>query len=231
MKLLVVEPAYFPIVAVCSKIAAADKIIYADTFKYKTHSFINRTPVKTRQGKTWLTIPVYNKGKKHLPINKMTMAHQSHWQNSHLKTLEINYRHSPYFYYYIDEIKSLLNQSSSLHQLLLQTISFSLGALHLSPERIKASDISAVQNRTQRVIRWLKESGCHTYLLEPHEKELIDLHTIKDKGFDIYTLEPYLRPYHQQYNGFVENCSVLDLLFNEGDLSRSIIQSCKTKKI
>ncbi|MBD3386795.1 hypothetical protein GF407_17970 [candidate division KSB1 bacterium] len=231
MKLTVVEPAYFPTLKICSKIAAADKVIFADTFKFKKHSLINRTPVKSDCGKLWLTIPVYTKGQKNTLVHRVKIVKNDRWKNSHLKTLYNHYHNAPYFYFYIEQIQDLLSQSLSLDQLLLQTCLFSMRSLHLSSLMIKSSDLVSVQDRTERVIRWLEATGCTIYLLESFEKNLIDIKMVTDKGFDIYIQEPYFKSYHQQYKGFIENLSILDLVFNEGELSQFLVPPARLSNI
>ncbi|NIA28401.1 MAG: hypothetical protein GWP06_00640 [Actinobacteria bacterium] len=225
MILSVIQPSYFPSVSMCGKILVSDIVVWADTFLFKKGATINRMKIKTIDGGRWLTVPALTRGLSAQQIEKVRIDNHTRWAKNHFKTLKNNYCNSPYYFYYIDELSRILDSRwNLLAELLEESMLFYRGKIPLKAEFIKSSKLPGVADRTDRVLSWLKETGCDTFLFEPFEKELFDQNKIRAKNFSLklYDFRPV--KYHQQFAGFVDSLSVLDLLFNEGEMSASILK-------
>jgi len=199
-------------------------VVWGDTFLYKKHDTINRTRIKTVSGAQWLTIPVLTKGKEQQSINNVEIDPNHFWKNTHIKSLEVSYQNSPYYFFLADEIEKLINQEwIKLGELLFQSIRFFCQKMRLKTDFIHSSDLSHVKDRSERVIDWVKSCNCDSYLVRQEDERYIDRSVI-EKDIHIETLKSTHPQYHQLFGEFIQKASGLDLLFNEGESSKSILK-------
>ncbi len=217
MILTVIEPSYFGTISTWAQICSADVQVIADTFKFKKHSSINRTAIKTITGRSWLTIPVRTRGQSDLAIKSVRIDRQQPWQAKHLCSLERNYQNAPYFIMMIDAITDCLRQRPDhLSPFLIHTMQICGQWLASQQNWVQSTVLPECHDRTRRVLAWLDATGCNGYLLLPHEASLIDMDRLWKAGVELWLLSGAVSTYHQQYEGFIPDCSTLDLLFNEG---------------
>jgi hypothetical protein len=215
--LTVIEPSYFGTISTWAQICSADVQVIADTFKFKKHSAINRTAIKTITGRSWLTIPVQTRGQGDLAIQSVRIDRQQPWQSKHLRSLERNYQNAPYFIMMIDAITDCLQQQPDrLSPFLIHSMQVSGQWLTPRQHWVESTALPEQFDRTRRVLAWLDATGCNEYLLLPHETGLIDMDRLWKAGVELWLLSGSVSAYHQQYDGFIPGCSILDLLFNEG---------------
>lgn len=244
MILAILQPSYFPGIDFFSHLLAADVIVWADTFQFHRHSTINRAAIKTISGPNWLTIPVQSQNPAHSPrICDMTIDQHQNWRRQHLRSLEINYRNAPYFFF-LSELESLYETTTiSLDHFIWSSMLFILqklgyriesstpiGSAHLEslgkpPKRIlPATSLTNEPDRTRRLLDWLRTTGCNTYLLPEKHLKLIRPSDILQSHYQFLLFKTQIISYHQQFHNFVPHLSALDLLLNEGELSAAIIQ-------
>lgn len=216
---------FLPDIAFFKKAIQSDCIILLDNAQYSKKSGANRAAIKTIAGEHWLTVPIFTTGTGEQPIFKVVIDNRMDWCRKHLRTLEMNYSNAPYFYRYFDFFTTTYQQSwERLHKLNRHCFDFLLSQFHWPGKKfIFSSTLPWIMNRTERVCKWLQLTGCKTYLMRADEKDLINSAEILKNGFDIIIQNNVYPEYHQQFGTFVKNTSVIDLLFNEGDLAQDII--------
>jgi hypothetical protein len=203
---------------------ASDMVIWAETFMYKKHSTINRACIKAAVGPQWLTIPV--QADEHpCPQIRDVKIDQAHFKaRAHVKSLQVSYQNSPYYFFMADEVNSLLEQTySRLNQVCFESLHFLCRKLRIKTTIHSSADLPPVQDRSERVVRWLAETGCSEYLIEAQEAGFIHSGEIQSRGYSVITGDFSAPHYHQLFSDFLPNLSGLDLLFNEGEKSRSIL--------
>lgn len=198
--------------------------MYANTFIYKKHSTINRTKIKTAAGAHWLTVPVISSGPfLHKIAN--TPIDWSHFNcRSHIKALHLCYQNSPYYFFLADELEGILKREFRfLYDFCASSTQFLCQKMGIKVNSVDAKMLPNVEDRTSRVVSWLEETECIEYLAEEKEAAYIRTDEIERRGFSIilYKFEPPV--YHQLYGKFINNLSGLDLLFNEGEQSKSLL--------
>jgi len=225
--LTVIQPSYFPEISTLARINAADVVVWANTFIYKKHSVINRARIKTSAGAHWLTVPVISTGFHPATIANTAIdwAHFSRF--SHLKALHVSYQNSPYYFFLQDELENILKKEFSfLQDYCALSTQFLCHKMGIKFNSINAQLLQNVDDRTCRVVKWLEETDCMEYLAEEKEAELIHIDEIEKRGFSVVLYRFNSPEYHQLYGKFIPNLSGLDLLFNEGEQSRSLL--CKS---
>ncbi|MBN1543476.1 WbqC family protein [candidate division KSB1 bacterium] len=220
MILTVLTPAYFPPLRIFARAARADHLVWADTFGFNRQTLMHRTAIKTRNGRYWLTIPVLKKTCDRQSIAEMHIDTSQRWVRTHLRSLELAYRNTPFFYLYWDELASLLDQKwERLIDLLSACRRFCLKHLAIDKPIHNASELPPVDDRTERVIAWCRAISATRYLLESGQTELLRSDLLECNGIQKAEFHSSLHPHTQLFGTFLE-CGVLDALFNLGPESR-----------
>ncbi len=225
MILAVVVPSYLPVSSYFGKILLADVIIWADSFQYKRHGSINRTPIKTANGTKWLTIPVRTKGLGKQSIRQILIDSRQNWNKIHWKSIELNYQNAPYFGLYADELEDMLKRKyQRLVDILYDSFDFAHSHLHSHKKILQSSQLPQIRDRTQRLLAWASATGCDCYLMHQEELPLIDAEQVSERGIKLLTFTEQVQEYHQQFEGFLAPVSILDLFMNEGMNSQTILR-------
>lgn len=224
-KLSVIQPQYFPSHETCARLAAADVAVWADTFPFSKPGLVNRTRVKSVSGAQWLTVPVLSRGRSRQRIHEIEIDPQHQWRHNHLKSLQVNYQNSPYYFFLADSIDTLLKADySHLNNLCLETTRFLCRRMRINVNFISSQKLPSVHDRTERVIAWLRAAGADTYVVPHAHLDLIDADAIRAAGFQVSLFHFDPPVYHQVHSTFQPGMSGLDLLFNEGEMSLFILQ-------
>ncbi|AIZ42083.1 WbqC family protein [Cellulophaga baltica] len=202
MKVLM-HPGYFLNLTNFAVIAQKD-IIWEVSGNYQKQSFRNRCNIANDRGFHTLSIPIKHNGK-----NKGRNAYAAvlidnkyAWQRQHWRTLQTAYRTSPFFEFYEDEISELYTKTfDSLLEFNLRTIEIACECLQLEMPEVKTS----IFHKT------------------PEDDSLDGRNLIDAKKQISVPQEPYVQVFGDR-NGFIDNLSILDLLFNEGTNALSYLE-------
>lgn len=188
------HPTYFPNIATFAVIAQND-IQWEVEDNYQKQTYRNRCYVCTDLGRHMLSIPIQHVGgdQGRQKYKEVLLDNSYSWQRQHWRTLQTAYRTSPFFEFYEDDIAPLYEHTfEKLLDFNLKTIQTIGDCLQIDMPKHKTSE----------------------YQQEPsHVKNMLFLVSAKLK------LEMRQEKYVQVFgdrHGFVENTSILDLLFNEG---------------
>lgn len=187
-------PTYFPSISHFAAMMQADNIVFEveDNFQKQTNR--NRTYIYSPNGIQLLNIPIKHSKGSHQKTKDILIETEFDWQKQHFKSLEAAYRSSPFFEYFEDDIAPLFEKK---HKFLMD-LNFEVFELLNKCLRLK-----------------LEYNTTTEYF---HE---IDSNLIKDYRFlangkkDNSIFEPYQQVFDDKH-GFINNLSILDLLFNEG---------------
>ncbi|MGA9637693.1 WbqC family protein [Flavobacterium sp.] len=187
-------PTYFPSISHFAAIIQAEKIVFEveDNFQKQTNR--NRTYIYSPNGIQLLNIPIKHSKENRQKTKDVQIEPDFDWQKQHFKSLEAAYRSSPFFEYFEDDIQPLFVKK---HKFLMD-LNFEALAILTKCLRLKL-DITTTSE----------------YF---HD---IDANTTQDYRFlangkrDNAIFEPYPQVFNDKH-GFINNLSILDLLFNEG---------------
>jgi WbqC-like protein family len=190
---LLIHSTYFPSISHFVAMAQADKVVFEveDNFQKQTNR--NRMYIYSPNGVQLLNIPVKHsdKGDRQLFRDvKIELAFD--WQKQHFKSLEAAYRSSPFFEYFEDDIQPIFGKKHTfmmdLNFEIMDIITSCLG-MSYNPEK---------------TIEYFREAN-----------GLQDFRYLADGKKDKSAFEPYTQVFGDKH-GFINNLSILDLLFNEG---------------
>jgi len=220
------QPVYLPWLGLFHKIALADLFCYFDIVQYQRKDYNNRNKVKTSNGELWLSVPVESKNHLSKNVSKILIVQDS-WVKKHLKSIELNYKKTPFFKDYFPELQSILINDSkdSLGYLNLKLLEYFMECLKIDTPIVKASDCNFEGIGSDLVLDMCVKLGADNYIFGEHGKNYADVKAFKEAEI-VVEFQNYIHPvYRQMGRDFLPYMSIIDLLFNEGDKSYEILMS------
>lgn len=189
---IIIHPTYFPSVSHFVAMVQANSITFEmeDNFQKQTNR--NRMYIYSPNGIQMLNIPIKHSKEVHQKFKDVRIENDFDWRKNHFKSLEAAYRTSPFFEYFEDDFRSLFEKKHEfMMDLNFQTIELVTECLGVKFEIEKTTEYF-------------------------HEAEgLADFRHLANGKKDTLTFEPYTQVFDDKH-GFINNLSILDLLFNEG---------------
>ncbi len=228
--LTIIQPGYFPSITRIKKIIVADVCLLTDTFFYDKRKQHNRCLIKYAAGTKWLTVPVFHLRSGNKSLNNILIDDHEQWRKKHLACIRNSYIHAAYFYYYFNRIEKLLSRPyKKLVDINRSTLDFLLESLQIKCQLGNTINMPKIADRTDRLVTWLKECNCDTFLLEEFEIPLINPAKIKNRGLKIQTFKDRPFDYYQLFDNFIYPISALDVLLNEGPNAQYLMQQSITE--
>lgn len=201
----------------------ADTFVLADTFQYSRQSFQNRARLRNPQGWQWITVPL--KGGQHgTPIDQVRLRSHLRWERMHWRALAYNYRTTPFFDHFEPVVQSVLNQTwDHLGALTCTTVPLVADVLGLDANILRAS---ALPGRPATLPAILQAVGASTLLIPERVADIDGGH-----ADDVRLLHLNHPTYRQNFEGFEEGMSSLDLAFNYGpEASTMLVRSVRVSR-
>ncbi|MDG2431276.1 WbqC family protein [Flavobacterium sp.] len=188
------HPSYFPSISHYVAMEQADSVLFEieDNFQKQTNR--NRAYIYSPNGIQLLNIPVKHSKEAHQKTKDIIVDNTSDWQKQHFKSLETAYRSSPFFEFFEDDIRPFYEKE---HKYLLD---------------LNYESIDIVSNCLRKRIEYKTTSE---YLQEVNPNTTLDCRHLIDGKKDKSAFKRYMQVFEDKH-GFINNLSVLDLLFNEG---------------
>lgn len=192
MSNILIHPSYFPSISHFVAIAQAGVVSFEmeDNFQKQTNR--SRMYIYSPNGIQLLNVPVKHSKEKSQRIREVRIENDFGWQKQHFKSLEAAYRTSPFFEYFEDDIRPIFEKKHHfLMDLNLETMSIVSKCLGLEFDYDETAE----------------------YFHEINDKT--DFRNLINGKKDTSVFEPYTQVFGEKH-GYLNNLSVLDLLFNEG---------------
>jgi hypothetical protein len=221
------QPNYLPYLGFFAKVAIADVFVIVDNVQFVKRGpfgFQHRARIRTPDGWRWLTVPVLTRHKFTQRIMDVQINNAEPWRRKHWRSIWYNYKDAPYFGAYADHLESIYSrQWDRLCDLNVALIRFLFDSLGIRKPVYIASEVGIGGKASELIIDICRKTGADTYLHGRHGRDYADLELIAKSGIrNIF--QYYEHPaYRQQFDGFEPYMSVIDLLFNCGPDSLSIL--------
>ncbi|WP_300485653.1 WbqC family protein [Flavobacterium sp.] len=189
---ILLHPTYFPSISHFAAMAKAETITFEveDNFQKQTNR--NRMYIYSPNGIQLLNIPVKHTIEPHQKFKDIKIENAFNWQKQHFKSLEAAYRTSPFFEYFEDDIRPVFEkQHTFMMDLNFQIMEIVTDCLGMDFKYAKTEE----------------------YFHEVTDKT--DFRSLVNGKKDTTVFEPYTQVFEEKH-GFINNLSILDLLFNEG---------------
>jgi hypothetical protein len=184
-------PAYLPNIHYMAWVVSQKEIALVTHNPYQKQTFRNRTEIYGANGKLKLTIPIVHSKTKERQIDEAVAIHyENSWQKDHWKSLEAAYRSSPFFEFYEDDFHPFYHQKF---------------------EKLMDFNIALIQKVLSLIDAEVK--------LLPKEKTADEFNDMIIAKYEVKKENPHYQQVFQSKHGFINNLSILDLLFNLGPQS------------
>ncbi len=218
------KPNYLPQISFFYKLIQSDQFVIADDIRFTSHDFINRSPIKSNSGETWLTVPVLTRGRGGQLIKDVQIDTGRNWRRKQFKAICVNYKYTPYFEYYIDFFDGFYQKDwRYLIDLNYTAIEFLVKAMGISIPLRLSSALNIDSRGTAQIIDICKAVNCHRYLAWENDKSFLKSYLFTAAKIEIRFLEFRSETYHQQHQNFLPNLSIIDLLFNLGPIGKKML--------
>ncbi len=218
------QPMYLPWIGYFEKIHRCDAFVLLDDAAYSRNYYINRNRIRTKEGWTWLTVPVLSTGKFGQLIGEVKVDRSRRWEARHWKSLNYSYGHTPHFAEHSDFFRGFYSRDhDSLLDVLTEPLGYLLKALGIRTRILRSSELGVTGRKGERLLGICRELGADSYLSGPSGRDYLDLSRWKEEGIEVF-FHDYRHPsYPQVQGGFFPEMSVADLLFNCGRESLRIL--------
>jgi len=162
---------------------------------FPKQTYRNRASIHSPNGKLDLIVPVEKGAAMHRPIKDVRISYEFNWQRIHWLSLQTSYRSSAFFEFYEDDFAPFYEKKWEF------LVDYNQELLELMSRLVKL-DFSFTPTTEYKSV----------------ETEL-DLRTaIHPKKESLFSIKPYYQVFEDR-NDFIENLSIVDLLFNQGPQS------------
>ena len=223
----IMQPTYLPWIGYFDMIDQSDCFVFLDSVQFNKRSWQQRNRIKGHDGVLWLTVPVLSKGRRDQRIDEVVIDQTQAFQEKHIKTITYSYSKAPFFAQYIDELSAILHKSHQfLADLNIELIRWLCAQLGIETEMVRSSSLNVEGKQVELLVNICKALGTDRYLSAAGSKAYIEENNLfVPNGIDLVYHEYRHPEYRQLHGAFVPYLSVLDLLFNEGPSSLSIIRA------
>lgn len=204
------HPTYFPNVIHFAVIQAyKGQVTWEVNDHFQKQTFRNRCEICTDSGKLKLSAPIVHKKKQeNQKFSEVELEYKTLWYRIHWKSITTAYRSSPYFEFYEDELNTIFKKKyDTLMELNLNSIRFFAKQLNLQLFETYSTSFK-------------RESDPDDYRFLVNAK-----YKLNDSKIPQYT------QVFGDRHGFIENASMLDLLFNLGPNTLDYLSGIKMNEL
>ena len=180
------------------KLNRYDAVVVEQYDNFLKQTYRNRYIIATANGTQALTIPVEKGDTDKCLIRDVRISDHGNWRRLHWNALATAYGDSPFFDYYVDDLRPFYEQRFAF------LLDFNM---QMTAKLCELLDITPNISLSEEYVKDV-ESGVDDF------REVIrPKHPMPDADF---IPKPYYQVYAQRH-GFIPNLSILDLLFNMGN--------------
>jgi hypothetical protein len=202
----ILSTAYFPPISWMALLlqSASSQVDLFET--YQKQSYRNRCRLGTANGVMSLSVPVKKPNGNQTISRDVLIEYKQNWPLVHWRSIQAAYQSSPFFLYYQDEIESVFLQKydslASMNRYIVEEIAGLIG-------------FQAALSNTNDFI--LPDTLEHDFRFKIHPKKPM-----------VFSFEKYCQVFEHKYP-FMEDLSILDLLFNLGPESLYYLENISLK--
>ncbi len=203
MQTVLLSSLYLAPIQYYSKLFRADRAVIESDDNYQKQSYRNRCIIAAANGALPLSIPIEKPKELKCKMKEIKIADHGNWQHFHWNAIISAYNSSPYFEYYRDEF-SLFYENKTIY---LFDLNEQLRTLVCS--------LLAIETPISHTLSFIEGIDIDTLDLREAIHPKRDWHETDNQ----FVAKPYYQVFAEK-RPFIENLSIIDLLFNMGNESR-----------
>ncbi|MCP4883523.1 MAG: WbqC family protein [Flavobacteriales bacterium] len=200
---LLMQPLFFAPVIQYVAMASQSDIVFEKHDNFQKQTYRNRCYIYGANGKQLLSVPIlHSKSSGRQKTKEVKIDNSFSWQKIFIKSFESSYRSSPFFEFYEDEVMQVFHKPYNyLLDLNMEGYEIVSSCLELE-NNITYTDSYQESNSNDKDFRFLADAK-------------------KEASYD---LKSYTQVFDNKH-GFINNLSILDLLFHEGTNALNYLES------
>lgn len=217
MKIAIHQPNYLPYIGFFDKMNDVDLFVIYDDAQFNKGDFQHRNKIRIFHGWKWLTVPVK---KNKVPIRDVEILNEMKikdliWSDSHLKSIKESYMGAPYYEKYISEFEEIyMSTHHKLIDLNMEIIYLIRSALNINTRLIFSSELEIKSKASEKLVNIMEALDGDIYLSGRMGQNYLDTSLFEKKGIKVEYQKFQHPTYKQKFEGFEENMSAIDALFN-----------------
>jgi len=228
---VILQPGYLPWLGFFDQMYKSDIFVIYDDVQFDKNGWRNRNKIRTSQGWQWLTVPVFLKGQNFPKIKDVLINNNENWRKKHLESIRQNYSKAPFFdgvfeiceKIYSKEWKYLLDLDVAFIYNLAEK-------LNMKREIKFSSELDVKGDQTERLVNICLKFRASEYLTGDAARNYIDESLFQKNNIKL-EFHNYKHPiYSQRFGEFIPYLSVIDLMFNHGEESLSILTNKREER-
>ena len=227
MKLAIMQPYFFPYIGYWQLINAVDTFVIFDDVNFIKKGYINRNSILLNGKPHIFTLELIGASQNKL-INEIEIGSNS---RKILKTIEMSYKKSPYFYIVFPIIKDILdNKEKNLAKFIGHSLEKISNYLEMDTKFIYSSDIRKnnslkAQDKILEIASLLKSTD---YINAIDGQKFYDKERFSQENIQLNFLDTEITEYKQFENEFESHLSIVDILmFNSIEDINNILSKFK----
>jgi len=201
---VLLSTAYFPPAEYCSLVARSHKVTIERYENYIKQTYRNRCMILGANGPLPLIVPVLRGSFHRTPIRDLKIDNGRKWRELHLRGIISAYASAPFFEYYYDVISRVISRPFNF---LTDLNNEALTAV------CEAAGLNIQLSYTSGFIPLGEYEHDYRYSIMPK----------RPSGVTAYAETPYTQVFRERF-GFVSRLSIIDVLFNNGPGTLSLLK-------
>lgn len=235
MILAIHQPEHLPWLGFFDKAAQADVLVLLDNVQYRHKYFQNRNRIRGHDGACWLNVPVLLKDQGHPLIKNIRINDQAvRWREKCWRSISLNYRKAKFFPEHETYFKAVYERPwERLSDLNVELIRYLCRAFGIGARIGLASEMGVEGAGPELILRLVLKTGADVYVsgvsgIAGQGKEPEELFSAEGIGVQY---QQFFHPiYRQLHEPFMPCMSAIDLLFNYGAESMSILRGAEVPR-
>jgi hypothetical protein len=223
------QPHFLPWLGYLHRMAQADLFVLLDHVQFERRNYQNRSMIRMNDEARWLTVPVVQRSQKERIVDKEIdnpLDGAKWWSPNHFTTLRHAYRQAPFFGAYAAQFRQLFETRwQRLVDMNQAALDLLREAFDIRTPLARSSELAVEGARGELILDLCRAVGADTLLAGiGGSRAYLDVLAFRRAGVRIVFHE-WLHPEYPQCGAapFMSGLSAIDMLFNCGPRSRSLL--------
>ena len=233
MRVVIMQPSYFPWMTYIRRVARADLFIILDHVALDGSSktnFVNRVKVLNGGKASWLTIPVNKKQSKIITELTSVSDGKRHWGDAHADLITQAYRKHPHAGRRLENLSQFMRQwynGEGIIDVLYTSLRMSMGWYGVETTTVLSSSLPDLHQYTgsELILKLCEHFNATSYIAGKYAADYLCVDSFANKGVRIETDTWTPAEYHQLGStSFVQGLSCIDAVMNYGTECRDLLE-------
>lgn len=224
MRVGMIQSNYIPWRGYFDFIDDCDLFVFYDDVQYTHKDWRNRNRIKTAVGPAWLSVPVAHD--RDTLVQHARIVYDTRWIDKHIRSVALAYGKASAYALYADEFFALLEtRPTTISELNVLVCRWIMRRLNIDTRTMMSSELGIGGDKYDRPLQMLQALGATDYLTGPTALAYTDADAFREAGIGLQVKRYDYVDYPQLHGPFLGTVTVLDVLFNLGERSRSVLKS------